>query len=33
VVNAIGTHQAVGVVTNAQDFMSILRAAVEEEMT
>lgn len=27
-----GTHQAVGVVTNAQDFMSILRAAVEEEM-
>jgi len=25
-----GTHQAVGVVTNAQDFMSILRAAVEE---
>lgn len=28
-----GTHQAVGVVTNAQDFMSILRAAVEEEMT
>jgi lysine-ketoglutarate reductase/saccharopine dehydrogenase-like protein (TIGR00300 family) len=28
-----GTHQAVGVVTNAQDFMSILRATVEEEMT
>jgi hypothetical protein len=28
-----GTHQAVGVVTNAQDFMSILRAAVEGEMT
>jgi lysine-ketoglutarate reductase/saccharopine dehydrogenase-like protein (TIGR00300 family) len=27
-----GTHQAVGVVTNAQDFMSILRAAVEQEM-
>ncbi len=27
-----GTHQAVGVVTNAQDFMSILRAAVEDEM-
>jgi lysine-ketoglutarate reductase/saccharopine dehydrogenase-like protein (TIGR00300 family) len=27
-----GTHQAVGVVTNAQDFMSILRAAVEEEI-
>ena len=25
-----GTHQAVGVVTNAQDFMSILRVAVEE---
>lgn len=25
-----GTHQAVGVVTNAQDFMSILRASVEE---
>ncbi|MEA3245655.1 MAG: hypothetical protein U9Q74_05810 [Gemmatimonadota bacterium] len=25
-----GTHQAVGVVTNAQDFMSILRAAVED---
>jgi lysine-ketoglutarate reductase/saccharopine dehydrogenase-like protein (TIGR00300 family) len=24
-----GTHQAVGVVTNAQDFMSILRVAVE----
>lgn len=24
-----GTHQAVGVVTNAQDFMSILRATVE----
>lgn len=24
-----GTHQAIGVVTNAQDFMSILRAAVE----
>ena len=28
-----GTHQAIGVVTNAQDFMSILRAAVENEMT
>lgn len=28
-----GTHQAEGVVTNAQDFMSILRAAVEEEMS
>jgi len=28
-----GTHQAVGVVTNAQDFMSIFRAAVEEEMS
>jgi lysine-ketoglutarate reductase/saccharopine dehydrogenase-like protein (TIGR00300 family) len=27
-----GTHQAVGVVTNAQDFMSILRSAVEEEI-
>jgi lysine-ketoglutarate reductase/saccharopine dehydrogenase-like protein (TIGR00300 family) len=27
-----GTHQAVGVVTNAQDFMSILRAAVEKEV-
>jgi lysine-ketoglutarate reductase/saccharopine dehydrogenase-like protein (TIGR00300 family) len=27
-----GTHQAVGVVTNAQDFMSILRAAVEQEV-
>lgn len=27
-----GTHQAVGVVTNAQDFMSILRAAVEQEI-
>ena len=27
-----GTHQAVGVVTNAQDFMSILRATVEEAM-
>lgn len=25
-----GTHQAIGVVTNAQDFMSILRAAVEQ---
>lgn len=25
-----GTHQAIGVVTNAQDFMSILRLAVEE---
>lgn len=25
-----GTHQAVGVVTNAQDFMSILRVAVEK---
>lgn len=28
-----GTHQAVGVVTNAQDFMSILRAAVEREVS
>ncbi|HVH39225.1 MAG TPA: hypothetical protein VM764_04300 [Gemmatimonadaceae bacterium] len=28
-----GTHQAVGVVTNAQDFMSILRATVEKEVT
>lgn len=28
-----GTHQAVGVVTNAQDFMSILRSAVEREVT
>lgn len=28
-----GTHQAVGVVTNAQDFMSILRATVEAAMT
>ena len=27
-----GTHQAVGVVTNAQDFMSILRASVEQEI-
>ena len=27
-----GTHQAVGVVTNAQDFMSILRATVEAQM-
>jgi lysine-ketoglutarate reductase/saccharopine dehydrogenase-like protein (TIGR00300 family) len=27
-----GTHQAVGVVTNAQDFMSNLKAAVEEEV-
>jgi lysine-ketoglutarate reductase/saccharopine dehydrogenase-like protein (TIGR00300 family) len=27
-----GTHQAVGVVTNAQDFMSIVRAAVEQEI-
>jgi lysine-ketoglutarate reductase/saccharopine dehydrogenase-like protein (TIGR00300 family) len=27
-----GTHQAVGVVTNAQDFMSILRSAVEAEI-
>ena len=27
-----GTHQAVGVVTNAQDFMSIVRAAVEREV-
>jgi lysine-ketoglutarate reductase/saccharopine dehydrogenase-like protein (TIGR00300 family) len=27
-----GTHQAVGVVTNAQDFMSILRATAEEAM-
>lgn len=28
-----GTHQAVGVVTNAQDFMSILRVTVEREVT
>ena len=28
-----GTHQAVGVVTNAQDFMSILQAAVEREVS
>ena len=28
-----GTHQAIGVVTNAQDFMSILRAAVEQAVT
>jgi lysine-ketoglutarate reductase/saccharopine dehydrogenase-like protein (TIGR00300 family) len=28
-----GTHQAVGVVTNAQDFMSILRATVEREVS
>ncbi len=27
-----GTHQAIGVVTNAQDFMSILRGAVEREV-
>ena len=27
-----GTHQAVGVVTNAQDFMSILQATVEREV-
>jgi lysine-ketoglutarate reductase/saccharopine dehydrogenase-like protein (TIGR00300 family) len=27
-----GTHQAVGVVTNAQDFMSILRVTVEQEI-
>ena len=27
-----GTHQAIGVVTNAQDFMSILRATVEQEI-
>lgn len=27
-----GTHQAVGVVTNAQDFMSILQVAVEREV-
>lgn len=27
-----GTHQAVGVVTNAQDFMSILRTTVEREI-
>jgi lysine-ketoglutarate reductase/saccharopine dehydrogenase-like protein (TIGR00300 family) len=27
-----GTHQAVGVVTNAQDFMSIIRSAVEAEI-
>ena len=27
-----GTHQAVGVVTNAQDFMSILRREVEREV-
>ncbi|MEI6714017.1 MAG: hypothetical protein WCO60_09710 [Verrucomicrobiota bacterium] len=25
-----GTHQAIGIVTNAQDFMSILRASVEQ---
>jgi lysine-ketoglutarate reductase/saccharopine dehydrogenase-like protein (TIGR00300 family) len=28
-----GTHQAVGVVTNAQDFMSILRAATEDAIS
>jgi lysine-ketoglutarate reductase/saccharopine dehydrogenase-like protein (TIGR00300 family) len=28
-----GTHQAIGVVTNAQDFMSILKVAVEEEVS
>lgn len=28
-----GTHQAIGVVTNAQDFMSILRATVERAVT
>lgn len=28
-----GTHQAFGVVTNAQDFMQILRIYVEREMT
>jgi hypothetical protein len=28
-----GTHQAFGVVTNAQDFMHILRLYVEREMT
>lgn len=27
-----GTHQAIGVVTNAQDFMSILQVAVEREV-
>ena len=27
-----GTHQAIGVVTNAQDFMSILRVTVEAEI-
>jgi lysine-ketoglutarate reductase/saccharopine dehydrogenase-like protein (TIGR00300 family) len=27
-----GTHQAIGVVTNAQDFMSILRTTVEAEI-
>ena len=28
-----GTHQAFGVVTNAQDFMHILRLYVEREIT
>jgi hypothetical protein len=28
-----GTHQAYGVVTNAQDFMHILRLYVERELT
>jgi hypothetical protein len=28
-----GTHQAFGVVTNAQDFMQILRLYVERELT
>jgi hypothetical protein len=28
-----GTHQAFGVVTNAQDFMHILRLYVERELT
>lgn len=27
-----GTHQAVGLVTNAQDFMSILQVAVERQV-
>lgn len=28
-----GTHQAIGVVTNAQDFMSILRTTLEKELS
>jgi hypothetical protein len=28
-----GTHQAFGVVTNAQDFMHILKLYVERELT